>query len=212
MELESITEILDSEDGCIKLNSNLIKAVGIEAALLYSYFVSKQVLISKGLPYKEFSGVKYFLCTVEDVQDDISLSAFRQRAAIAELMKKKLVHVKLGQARARYVNVVGNPAALQKLLFAKHSDEIDIRKLRNFVRHNITAQKQLFENYQKVQIKEDYFYEHYLHFLTKELDARKKLYYNSVSLNGLPQNKFINILPWEDSLEKDESIEECYLK
>lgn len=126
MSIFKINKILSSDKDCIKINEKLLKSIGIEEAVLYSYLVSQ---CCKNVRYKTnsqvFANEKYFFCPVEDIKETINLSAFRQRTALNNLQKKGLIKVKFGQARARYVHINEDAEMLKSII---NEDSIGILK------------------------------------------------------------------------------------
>lgn len=85
--IEKINDIL-LKSGCIIVNKNLVRNIGLDAAILYSEICSKY----KYFKQKEMLGEDgYFFNTVEDMSKDTSLSDYRQRKAIKKLKELGLI-------------------------------------------------------------------------------------------------------------------------
>jgi len=84
-----INDILLKSGGSIIVNKNLVRNIGLDAAIFYSELCSK---------YKYFSQKKkidkdgYFFNTVENMLKDTSLSDYRQREAIKKLKELGLIY------------------------------------------------------------------------------------------------------------------------
>ena len=101
-----VTKIINDillKSGCIIVNKNLARNIGLDAAILYSelcskynYFEQKEMLDEDG----------YFFNTVENMSNDTSLSDYRQREAIKKLKELGLIcYQKRGIPARRYFKV-----------------------------------------------------------------------------------------------------------
>ena len=139
MSIERLHKLLNADKNCVKINRDLLKALNIEEALLYSILVSEYQKKLKLEDYKFFEDKKFIYCPVEDIEQFINLSAFKQRNILNSLQKKDLLCVKLGHARARYIWINDDASVLEKLLYGYTVNEyqedlmkIVIKQLNNF--------------------------------------------------------------------------------
>ncbi len=139
MSIERLHKLLNADKNCVKINRDLLKALNIEEALLYSILVSEYQKKLKLEDYKFFEDKKFIYCPVEDIEQFINLSAFKQRNILNSLQKKNLLCVKLGHARARYIWINDDASVLEKLLYGYTVNEyqedlmkIFIKQLNNF--------------------------------------------------------------------------------
>lgn len=86
--IEIINNIL-LKSGCIIVNKNLVRNIGLDAAILYSEICSKYNYFSQK---KELDKDGYFFNTVENMKNDTSLSDYRQREAIKKLKELELIY------------------------------------------------------------------------------------------------------------------------
>lgn len=139
MSIERLHKLLNADKNCVRINRDLLKALNIEEALLYSILVSEYQKKLKLEDYKFFEDKKFIYCPVEDIEQFINLSAFKQRNILNSLQKKQLLYVKLGHARARYIWINDDASVLEKLLYGYTVNEyqedlmkIFIKQLNNF--------------------------------------------------------------------------------
>ena len=139
MSIERLHKLLNADKNCVRINRDLLKALNIEEALLYSILVSEYQKKLKLEDYKFFEDKKFIYCPVEDIEQFINLSAFKQRNILNSLQKKDLLYVKLGHARARYIWINDDASVLEKLLYGYTLNEyqedlmkIFIKQLNNF--------------------------------------------------------------------------------
>jgi hypothetical protein len=86
----------------ITVNKDLIKAVGIEAALLFGELASEY-------SYWSDSNDDYFYSTVENLEEKTTLNDYQQRKAIKVLKDKGLIEVKIkGVPAKRYFKINDN--------------------------------------------------------------------------------------------------------
>ena len=78
MSTKRLQELLNSDKNSIKINKDLLKTLDLEEAVLYSFLVYEFDKNSKHYENKYFDGDKYFLCPVDDIENelDTSLSCF----------------------------------------------------------------------------------------------------------------------------------------
>ena len=117
MSTKRLQELLNSDKNSIKINKDLLKTLDLEEAVLYSFLVYEFDKNSKHYENKYFDGDKYFLCPVDDIENELNLSAFRQRNALNKLQDKGLLEIKLGQYRTRYIHLNENPEILERILY-----------------------------------------------------------------------------------------------
>lgn len=117
MSIERLHKLLNSDKNAIKINLDLLKILDIEEAVLYSYLVAVYQKNIKQENYKYFDNEIYMYCPIEDVENAINLSAFRQRNALNKLQKRNLLNVKLGQYRSRYICINNDASVLEKILY-----------------------------------------------------------------------------------------------
>ncbi len=139
MSIERLHKLLNTDKDCVRINRDLLKALNIEEALLYSILVSEYQKKLKLEDYKFFDDKKFIYCPVEDIEQFINLSAFKQRNILNNLQKKDLLFVKLGHARARYIWINDDASVLEELLYGYTVDKyqedlmkIFIKQLNNF--------------------------------------------------------------------------------
>ena len=103
----------------ITLNKNVIKAVGLEEALLlgelcseYDYWIKREELQNG-----------YFFSTVENIEENTTLNDYKQRKALKSLQQLKIVDVKVkGLPAKRYFKI--NEEQLIKLLNIQYSNNL----------------------------------------------------------------------------------------
>ena len=103
----------------ITLNKNVIKAVGLEEALLlgelcseYDYWIKREELQDG-----------YFFSTVENIEENTTLNDYKQRKALKTLQQLKIVDVKVkGLPAKRYFKI--NEEQLIKLLNIQYSNNL----------------------------------------------------------------------------------------
>ena len=103
----------------ITLNKNVIKAVGLEEALLlgelcseYDYWIKREELQDG-----------YFFSTVENIEENTTLNDYKQRKSLKTLQQLKIVDVKVkGLPAKRYFKI--NEEQLIKLLNIQYSNNL----------------------------------------------------------------------------------------
>ena len=101
----SILELLRS-DGSIVVNKKLIKAIGLDCAVLYSELVSKYLYFKEKNQLDKYG---YFFNTIENIEEDTGLSKYQQSKTIEKLEKLKLIKTKRkGIPPMRYFYIVDN--------------------------------------------------------------------------------------------------------
>lgn len=103
-------------DGSIVVNKNLVHAIGIDAAILYSELTSKQEYF-KGRGQLTDDG--YFFNTVDNIKLDTGLGEKPQRTAIKKLESLGLIKTdKRGLPAKRYFKVILNDERITQILLA----------------------------------------------------------------------------------------------
>lgn len=113
-----IIDLLRS-NGSIVVNKLLAKAIGINAAIMYSELISKYIYFAnKG----QITEDGFFYNTVENMQEDTTLSKDQQLAAIKVLVKVNLIEQKnRGLPRTRHFKINQNEEIIKKILYSVQS-------------------------------------------------------------------------------------------
>lgn len=108
-----IIDLLRS-DGSIVVNKRLAKAIGIDAAIMYSELISKEKYFADR---DQLTDDGFFFNTVENMQEDTTLSKDKQLKAIKVLVKEGLIrHENRGLPRKRYFKVIKNEENIIRVL------------------------------------------------------------------------------------------------
>lgn len=100
--IEKINDIL-LKSGSIIVNKNLVRNIGLDAAIFYSELCSKYKYFCQR---KELDKNGYFFNTVENMKNDTFLSDYRQREAINKLKELGLIYYqRRGISALRYFKV-----------------------------------------------------------------------------------------------------------
>lgn len=126
MSIKRLHELLNSDKNAIKINRDLLKTLDIEEAVIFSYLVPKYQKELKNGNLRYFNNRMYLFCPVEEIADNLNLSAFRQRNAINKLVKKGLINIKLGQSRARYIWVNDDASVLEQLMYGTSISDVEM--------------------------------------------------------------------------------------
>lgn len=153
---KKLQELIETNDNCLQVNKKLIQILGVECAVLYTYLLSEY--------FEKFN--KYmvqencFLCNVEDIQKKLKFSPFKQRNLLNELIKYKLIDIKYGQSRTRYIYINEDISVLQNLLYdVKYTDITNklisyiVKNIENFYEEedfNIEDSLQLYNHLSKI--------------------------------------------------------------
>lgn len=117
----SILSLISSRN-FIALNKDLIKIFGLEEAIMIGELCSEADYWEK--EEKLIDG--YFFSTVENVQQNTTLSEHKQRKAINNLKNKNIIDIQIkGLPAKRYIKI--NKEALIKLLFASDNIQKNLR-------------------------------------------------------------------------------------
>ena len=94
------------QGGSVVLNKDLIRAIGLDAALLYSELCSKEEYFERRGDLTEDG---FFFNTIENMEKDTTLSRYQQDKAIKLLVKLNLIEFeKRGMPAVRYFRVMDN--------------------------------------------------------------------------------------------------------
>lgn len=97
----SIISLL-AADNFITVNRSIVKALGLEAAVLLGEFASEATYWEEG----EQTEDGFFYSTIENVEERTSLSVYQQKNAIAVLVENNLIEVKrMGMPARRYIKI-----------------------------------------------------------------------------------------------------------
>ncbi len=203
MELDFINELLKDDGNTIIINNNLTKVIGIEASILYSFLVAKKTFLNKAKIKELIKDNNFFHCSVEEIEESTTLSAFKQRNAINVLVDKQLIQVKFGHARTRLFLINEDPRPLQLLLYLhkeKNNEYYSTLKDDFFI--YITKQVKLFEHINKARIKENLYNDvlKYVNLLTLSNNINNKI--DNIQLTDKNDNeketvKILNIITKE---------------
>jgi hypothetical protein len=108
-----ITDLLRS-DGSIIVNKNLVHAIGLNAAIMYSELASKRAYFEDRGQLTEDG---YFFNTVDNIKLDTGLGEKPQAAAIKQLKSLGLINTaKRGLPAKRYFKIIDNDRLLLSIL------------------------------------------------------------------------------------------------
>lgn len=109
----SVIELLRS-DGSIIVNKKLAHVIGIEPAIMYSELISKQIYFEER---SQLTDDGFFFNTVENMQEDTTLSKYQQSKAMKKLKELKLVEQSnRGVPQKRYFKVINDDMRLLQIL------------------------------------------------------------------------------------------------
>jgi len=131
----------------IKINQNLLNALDIEQATLYSYLVSEYQKSIKKEDYKYFGNDIYIYCPVDVIEEAVGLSAFRQRNVLNSLQKKNLLKVKFGKSRTRYICINEDTTVLEHLLYGSKIDSLKANFEKYIRKYLKNAAEEFIEEY-----------------------------------------------------------------
>lgn len=110
---KTLDKIIGTNNDCLKVNKKMIQIVGVECAILYTYLLSTYME-----KYNDcINDENYFLCNVDEIEENLKFSPFKQRNLLNELIKYKLIKIKYGQSRTRYISINEDLSVLEELLF-----------------------------------------------------------------------------------------------
>ncbi|RYI25077.1 hypothetical protein EVU96_25015 [Bacillus infantis] len=129
-----IIELLRS-DGFITVNKNLARAMGIDAAIMYSELISKQKYFKdRG----QLSEDGYFFNTVENMEADTTLTKYQQAKAIKALVKANLIHQdNRGLPQKRYFKINEDESVIAGILLpysnstskSKKTEQLNVKEV-----------------------------------------------------------------------------------
>ncbi len=184
MSIERLHKLLNADKSCVRINRDLLKALNIEEALLYSILVSEYQKKLKLEDYKFFEDKKFIYCPVEDIEQFINLSAFKQRNILNSLQKKDLLYVKLGHARARYIWINDDASVLEELLYG-----FRINKYETEFMKMIIIQMNNFKKQNNIQVDTKYLIDYgapWQNIIQNDLNL------NSSHIGWITKNEYIN--------------------
>ena len=153
MSIERIQKLLNSSRHHIKINTDLLKVMDTDEAILYSYLVPMFQKSLKHQAFRYYNEDLFVLYQTEVIESMTGLSAFKQRNALNRLQKKNLLKVKLGQARTKYVSINENPRILEQLLYGLSYSALE----EAFATYIKIIEKQASKNNNKISIDNKYF-------------------------------------------------------
>lgn len=124
MSILELHKLLNSGKHYIKINQLLLSSLDLEQAALYSYLVAQYQKSIRNEDYKYFENNIYIFCPVDEIKKNIGLSAFRQRNVLNVLQNKKLLKVKLGKSRTRYIWINDDIKTLEYVMYGSKIDTI----------------------------------------------------------------------------------------
>jgi hypothetical protein len=147
-----IIDLLRS-DGSIVVNKKLAHAIGMDAAIMYSELISKQKYFTD---HNQLTEDGYFFNTVENMENDTTLSKYQQLKAIKKLVKLKLLfHENRGLPQKRFFKVNGDKRFIKKLL----EENISLnrsKKSKQLIGEKVTSNNINLKNYKENNNKTTY--------------------------------------------------------
>lgn len=131
---------LISNNNFITLNKNLIKAIGLEEAIIlgelaseYDYWSSQKALEDG-----------YFYSTIENIEKHTTLSVHKQRKALNSLKEKGIIDIKVkGIPAKRYIKIIEKQVyELLSIQFVKNS-QTSLLKIHKQVSENLSGNKNI---------------------------------------------------------------------
>lgn len=157
MSTKTLQELLNSDKNPITINKNLLKILDIEEAVLYSFLVAEYLKDIQNNNFKCFNEKLYIYCSVEDTQELLNMSPFKQRTILNKLQDKGLLSIKLGQSRARYISINENPEALEEIMFGPN-----LVKFEKEFKKYIIKQIDLFKEEKNIDVDNRYFLHYFI--------------------------------------------------
>lgn len=131
---------LISNNNFITLNKNLIKAIGLEEAIILGELVSE---------YDYWSSQKaledgYFYSTIENIEKHTTLSVHKQRKALNNLKEKGIIDIKVkGIPAKRYIKIIEKQVyELLSIQFVKNS-QTSLLKIHKQASENLSGNKNI---------------------------------------------------------------------
>ena len=134
--LDTLISLLQSSGGSVIINKKLMRAVGINSALVfaelcskYTYWKNREQLTSDG----------FFFCTSEDLEEATTLSSYLQKQAIDSLVELGMIeykvvglpakrHYKIACTAEQLVAVLENKISKNSNSSSKKIQELDIKE------------------------------------------------------------------------------------
>lgn len=137
MDFELLIELLRS-DGSIIVNKRLAKSIGIDAAIIYSELASKYKYFKNK---NELTDDGFFFNTVENMEEDTTLSKYQQNKALKVLCNIGLIkQVNRGLPQKRYFKIISNMELLQKCLQGVDMTKVSKKSKNSPIRSKKTEQ------------------------------------------------------------------------
>ena len=154
---KEINKFINSEGKCLKINKVLIKKLGIEAAVLYSELLQKQIESINNEKVEFLLNKSYFVSTIENIQQELGISAHKQRVLLNHLQNYNLLDVYYKTGNIRMISVNNDLFYLYKLM--KPSENLSSLLFENFskeIKNFISFIKKNYELFQQENICSDY--------------------------------------------------------
>lgn len=129
---KNLEKIIETDNDYLKINKKMIQVMGVDAAVLYTYLLS--IYFERCNDYSYYDN--YFLCNVDEIQKCLNFSPFKQRSILNELTKYKLIKIKYGQSRTRYISINEDLSILNNLLYGIKYQKFE-NKLISYIIKNI---------------------------------------------------------------------------
>jgi hypothetical protein len=121
-------------DGSIVVNKRLAHAIGIDAAIMYSELISKQKYFADRGQLTEDG---YFFNTVENMQEDTTLTKYQQSKAIKKLVTLNLIfQVNRGLPQKRFFKINEDEKYIRQILQSKNltskskkTEQLEVKKV-----------------------------------------------------------------------------------
>lgn len=165
-------------DNFIAVNKTLIKAFGIEPALLLGELASEAVYWNNRGELED----GYFFSTVENIEERTTLTAYQQRKALSILQDKGVVDVisKKGAPPKRYIKI--NEDAIMQIFDVQNSniltfktEKTSLLNVKNFNTNNKHKKNNKEEQYNEVIAEFPYQTEEFMQAIKDFIEMRKTL-------------------------------------
>ncbi len=113
---KEINKLISSEGGHLKINKLFIKKFGIEAAVLFSELLQKQIEAINNEKIEFLCNQNFFVSTVENIQIDLGLSAHKQRLLLNILQENNLLKVYYTSNNVRMITINDDLYHIYKIL------------------------------------------------------------------------------------------------
>ena len=168
MNIEDLFKFLNHDKNCIKINKGLLNILNLEEAAFYSFLIKMCYEKYKNQEYKYFDDMIYYFVPVEDIEEKLNLTPFKQRVILNKLEKENLIKIKFGHARKRYVAISEDISMIEKLVF-----NVDIYKLKKEL-VSFLSDKLSSLNKQDAETSKKYLLDYMMKEKTKILDELAK--------------------------------------